>query len=73
MKYDALVIAAHPDDAETQMGGTLARLTDRGQRILLVDLTHGEPAEFAECGVRAQQAAEVRADSGCRALHTRRS
>lgn len=59
MSYDALVIAPHADDAETQMGGTLAKLTDRGQRILLVDLTDGEPTEFAEPGVRAGQAAEA--------------
>ena len=59
MSYDALVIAAHPDDAETQMGGTLARLSDLGQRILLVDLTDGEPTEFAEAGVRARQAQEA--------------
>jgi LmbE family N-acetylglucosaminyl deacetylase len=59
MSYDALVIAAHPDDAEVQMGGTLAKLADRGQRILLVDLTDGEPTEFAERGVRACQAAEA--------------
>lgn len=59
MPYDALVIAPHPDDAETQMGGTLAKLTDRGQRILLVDLTDGEPTEFARPGVRAGQAAEA--------------
>jgi LmbE family N-acetylglucosaminyl deacetylase len=57
--YDALVIAPHPDDAETQMGGTLAKLSDRGQRILVVDLTEGEPTEFAERGVRARQAAEA--------------
>lgn len=59
MSYDALVISPHPDDAETQMGGTLAKLTDRGQRILVVDLTTGEPTEFAEEGVRARQAAEA--------------
>jgi len=59
MSYDALVIAAHPDDAETQMGGTLAKLADAGQRILLVDLTAGEPTEFAASGVRAQQASEA--------------
>ncbi len=59
MAYDALVITAHPDDAETQMGGTLAKLSDRQQRILLVDLTDGEPTEFAEPGGRARQAAEA--------------
>jgi N-acetylglucosamine malate deacetylase 1 len=59
MTYDTLVITPHPDDAETQMGGTLAKLADRGQRILIVDLTTGEPTEFAEPGVRAAQAAEA--------------
>lgn len=59
MRYDALVISAHPDDAEAQMGGTLARLSDAGQRVLLVDLTDGEPTEFALEGVRARQAAEA--------------
>jgi LmbE family N-acetylglucosaminyl deacetylase len=59
IRYDALVISAHPDDAESQMGGTLAKLSKKGQRVLLVDLTDGEPTEFAERGVRAQQAEEA--------------
>jgi N-acetylglucosamine malate deacetylase 1 len=59
MSYDALVLSAHPDDAETQMGGTLAKLSDQGLRLLLVDLTAGEPTEFAEAGVRARQAEEA--------------
>lgn len=59
MNYDALVISAHPDDGETQMGGTLAKLSDMGQRVLLVDLTDGEPTEFAQPGIRAGQAAEA--------------
>jgi N-acetylglucosamine malate deacetylase 1 len=57
--YDALVISAHPDDAESQMGGTLAILSNKGQRVLLIDLTDGEPTEFAERGVRAKQADEA--------------
>jgi LmbE family N-acetylglucosaminyl deacetylase len=57
--YDSLVISAHPDDAESQMGGTLAILSNKGQQVLLVDLTDGEPTEFAERGVRAQQADEA--------------
>src|SRR5450759_2847092 len=59
MSYDALVISAHPDDAESQMGGTLAKLSDQGLHILLIDLTDGEPTEFAEPGVRALQADEA--------------
>lgn len=59
MSYDALVISPHPDDAETQMGGTLAKLADQGHRVLIVDLTTGEPTEFAEEGIRAGQAAEA--------------
>ena len=65
MSYDALIIAPHPDDAETQMGGTIAKLTDRGHRILVVDLTDGEPTEFAEPGIRATQAAEAARILGC--------
>ncbi len=41
------------------MGGTLAKLADKGQRILLVDLTDGEPTAFAEPGIHAQQANEA--------------
>jgi glutaredoxin-like protein len=59
MSYDALVISAHPDDAASQMGGTLAKLSEKGQRMLLVDLIDGEPTAFAERGVRAQQADEA--------------
>ena len=56
MAYDLMVITAHPDDAEVQMGGTLAKLTRLGKRALIVDMCDGEPAEFAAPGVRRQQA-----------------
>lgn len=56
MSYNAIVITAHPDDAEVQMGGTIAKLTAQGLDILIVDLCSGEPADYAEPGVRAQQA-----------------
>ena len=59
MGYDALVINAHPDDAETQMGGTLARLSDLGQRIAIVDLTDGEPSDLPEPGQFGEKAAEA--------------
>lgn len=35
------------------------KLADAGQRILIVDLTGGEPTEFSAQGVRAEQAAEA--------------
>jgi LmbE family N-acetylglucosaminyl deacetylase len=64
MLYDALVIAAHPDDAEVQMGGTVAKLTAQGMRVLFVDLCAGEPADYAEPGVRARQALRAAAILG---------
>jgi bacillithiol biosynthesis deacetylase BshB1 len=42
MKLDVLVIAAHPDDAEIQVGGTILRLADAGRQVGIVDLTRGE-------------------------------
>jgi hypothetical protein len=52
MTYDLMVIAAHPDAAEVQMGGTLAKLARAGQRALIVDLCDGEPSDHAQRGVR---------------------
>lgn len=42
MKLDAVVIGAHPDDAEISLGGTILRLVDAGKKVGIVDLTHGE-------------------------------
>ncbi len=53
---DFLIIAAHPDDAEVQMGGTIAKLTRTGLHGLIVDLCNGEPSDYALPGVRREQA-----------------
>ncbi|MBX3008973.1 MAG: bacillithiol biosynthesis deacetylase BshB1 [Melioribacteraceae bacterium] len=42
MKLDVIVFAAHPDDAELSMGGTIAKLADSGLKIGIIDLTLGE-------------------------------
>lgn len=42
MKLDVLVFAAHPDDAELNLGGTIAALTSAGKKVGIVDLTQGE-------------------------------
>ena len=42
MNLDVLVFAAHPDDAELAMGGTIAKLTSSDLKVGIVDLTRGE-------------------------------
>lgn len=42
MKLDCLVIAAHPDDAEISVGGTLLKLAQAGKKTGIVDVTRGE-------------------------------
>ncbi len=42
MKADVIVFAAHPDDAEMSCGGTIASLTAKGKKVVIVDLTQGE-------------------------------
>jgi len=68
MSVDLLIFSAHPDDAEVQMGGTIAKLTAKGLQALIVDLCDGEPADYAAPGVRAQQAHEAAAILGAERL-----
>ena len=42
MKLDVLIFAAHPDDAELSMGGTIAKLTKNHFNVGITDLTQGE-------------------------------
>lgn len=58
-RFDVLAFGAHPDDMEVAMGGTIAKLSDKGLAILLVDLCDGEPTRHASRGVRQAQAAEA--------------
>jgi LmbE family N-acetylglucosaminyl deacetylase len=59
MPYEAIIFTAHPDDAEVQMGGTIVKLTRKGHGVLIVDLSDGEPADYAEPGVRREQASRA--------------
>ena len=58
MALDALVIAAHPDDAEIQLGGTLLKLVDAKRRVGVLDLTRGE---MGTRGTQAERDAETAA------------
>ena len=53
---DALVIAAHPDDAEISAGGTILRLVDAGARVGILDVTRGE---MGTSGTREDRDAEA--------------
>ncbi len=57
-----LVIAAHPDDAEIGMGGTIALLASQGHDVLICDLTDGSPTPRGE---RADRLAEAQAALAC--------
>jgi bacillithiol biosynthesis deacetylase BshB1 len=50
-----LIIAAHPDDAELGMGGTIAKMVAQGWGIKIVDLTDGEPTPFGTKHTRYQE------------------
>lgn len=52
-----LVVAAHPDDAEIGMGGTIARLAHQGHRVLICDLTDGSPTPRGDRASRLLEAA----------------
>ncbi len=42
MELDVLVFAAHPDDAELAMGGTIAKLSANSINVGIADLSEGE-------------------------------
>ena len=52
MNLDVLVFAAHPDDAELSMGGTIAKLTSHNHKVGIIDLTRGELGTRGHAGTR---------------------
>jgi bacillithiol biosynthesis deacetylase BshB1 len=52
---DYLVIAAHPDDAELGMGGTIALLLSQGCTVGILDLTDGEPTPHGSSEIRRRE------------------
>ncbi len=55
MNLDVLVFAAHPDDAELSMGGTIARFTSKGLKVGVVDLTRAELSTRGNVKTRARE------------------
>jgi bacillithiol biosynthesis deacetylase BshB1 len=50
-----LVVGPHPDDQELGMGGAIAKLTEQGHDVLLVDMTNGEPTPHGSPEIRANE------------------
>lgn len=61
---DALVVAAHPDDAELGMAGAMVRLKADGWRVGVLDLTSGEPTPHGSLPTRARETAAATAVLG---------
>jgi bacillithiol biosynthesis deacetylase BshB1 len=53
---DLLVFAAHPDDAEIGMGGTMIKAVQAGQRVGLIDLTYAEMSSNGDVDTRQREA-----------------
>ena len=56
MNLDVLVFAAHPDDAELGMGGTIIKLITSGKKIGLIDLTKAELSTRGNVKLREKEA-----------------
>jgi N-acetylglucosamine malate deacetylase 1 len=54
-----LCIGSHPDDVELAMGGTLLRLLEKGNEVLIVDLSNGEPTPYGSIEIRKKESQEV--------------
>jgi bacillithiol biosynthesis deacetylase BshB1 len=61
MKLDVLVIAAHPDDAEICVGGSILRWSDAGRRVGIVDVTRGEMGTRGTVADRERETAAANA------------
>ena len=59
MNLDVLVFAAHPDDAELAMGGTIAKLTKANLKVGIIDLTRGELGTRGSADIRQKEAFEA--------------
>jgi len=56
MKLDILCLAAHPDDVELAMGGTIINHTQAGKSVGIVDFTKGELGSRGTAETRTQEA-----------------
>ena len=53
-----MIIAAHPDDAEFSIGGTIKTYAANGDNVYLLNLTNGEPTPHGTVETRLKEAEE---------------
>ncbi len=59
MKLDILVLAAHPDDAELAVAGTIVDAIARGKKVGICDFTRGELGTRGTPEIRLAESAEA--------------
>lgn len=59
MNLDVIIFAAHPDDAELSMGGTIAKLTKGGFKVGIIDFTMGELGTRGNPDLRQEEASNA--------------
>jgi bacillithiol biosynthesis deacetylase BshB1 len=52
---DAMIFAPHPDDAELGMGATIALLVQQGMKVMVVDMSNGEPTPYGSPEIREKE------------------
>jgi N-acetylglucosamine malate deacetylase 1 len=52
-----VIFGPHPDDQEIGMGGSIAKLAERGHDVLIVDVTDGSPTPKGDRATRLPEAA----------------
>lgn len=57
MKLDILVMAAHPDDAELAVAGTIVNAITQGKKVGIVDFTRGELGTRGTAEIRLAESA----------------
>jgi len=59
MDKRVIAFGAHPDDVELSIGGFLAKLSKKKVRVIICDLTNGEPTPFGNEKTRKKEAEEA--------------
>jgi len=59
LKLDILAIGIHPDDVELSCGGTILKQIANGNKVGILDLTHGELGSRGSGELRLKEAANA--------------